>query len=193
MKKYFSGKSLWAIVAILSIAAVVYAQNQFTEVNDLMFRSVTPQIRASGAISVRNLAGTGVGTLNHGEPVIVTTASTRTLTAAECGSIVVSNATSGTQVYTLPAASAAGCLFTFITGHASGEVLVNAAAVATCVITSFAAVGADADTGIITDASCETGLKNTAATNAIGDSLKIVSDGTRWLGVGVTSGIWAAQ
>lgn len=189
MKKY----TIWSALGILAVAAVVYAQTQFTEVNDLLFRSMSPQMRLAGTGSVRNLAGTGSGMLAHASPSIVTTASTRTLLVSECGAIVVGNATSGTQTFTLPGVANTGCTFTFVAGHASGEILVNAAAVATCVITSFAAVGADADTGIVTDTSCETGLKNTAATNAIGDSLTITADGTRWLGVGITSGIWAAQ
>lgn len=180
---------------VLGIGAIVFAQTQFTEVNDLMFRSRTPQVRASGNISVRDLAGTAIGAVSFGRPAIVTTGTTvtRTLLYTECGAVIIDNGSSSTQTYTLPAVANAGCQFTFIAGDAGGEILVNSAASATCVITSFAAVGADADTGIITDTSCNTGLKNTAATNAIGDSLTLISDGTRWLGVGITSGIWAAQ
>lgn len=125
---------------------------------------------------------------------VVHTTGNLTLTNAHCGRTIVNNATTGAQTFTLPAvADVPGCEITLLAGHADGEILVNMAASGTCVITTFGAVGADADTAIVTDASCDTGLKNTAATNAIGDSLKLVSDGTRWLGVGITTGIWASQ
>jgi len=125
---------------------------------------------------------------------LVHTSGNLTLTNAHCGRTIIDNATSAAQTFTLPAvADVPGCQIKFIAGHADGEILINMAASGTCVITTFAAVGADADTAIVTDASCDTGLKNTAATNAIGDSLTLVSDGTRWLGVGITSGIWTSQ
>lgn len=191
MKKFLSHKISLSLIGLMLVAGIVYAQTQFTEVNDLMFRSRTPQIRASGNISVRDLAGTAAGAISAARNSIVTTAATRTLLATECGSVIVGNATSGTQVFTLPAVANSGCMFTFVAGHADTEIQFKSAAVNTCVVTVFAAVGADADTAIVTDASCEGGIKNTAATNAIGDSITIISDGTRWLGVGITTGIWA--
>lgn len=181
------------LVLVLLAVGVVFAQTQFTEVNDLMFRSRTPQIRASGNISVRDLAGTGAGVISAARNAIVTTAATRTIASSECGSVIVGNATSGTQVFTLPGIANTGCMLTFVAGHASGEILINAASVVTCVHTHFSAVGGAPTTAIVTDASCETGIKNTAATNAIGDTLTLVSDGTRWLGVGIASGIWGSQ
>jgi len=108
----------------------------------------------------------------------------------DSGRIYVGTATSGTQTYTLPAVATAGVYFTFIAGHASGEILITTDSTDTLVMTSFAAVGADADTGIVT---VTTGIKNTAATNAIGDSITLVSSGTKWFSVGITSGIWASQ
>lgn len=182
-----------AAMLLLVVAVSVYSQNQLTELFDVVFRPQNPQMRVVGTLSVRDSAGTAAGALAYARNAIVTTAATRTIAINECGSVIVGNATSGTQVFTLPAVANTGCMLTFIAGDAGGEILVNMAAAGTCVVTSFAAVGADADTGIVTDASCNTGLKNTAATNAIGDSLTIVSDGTRWLGVGITSGIWASQ
>lgn len=191
----FSKKSILGALGALVVgaAAIVYAQTQFSELNDVVFRARNPQIRASGNVNVRDLAGTGVGALSHGYNTIVTDAATRTLTVSECGSIIISTLGSSTQTYTLPAVTNAGCKFTFITGHASGEVIVKTPTAVTCTLTSFAAVGADADTGIITDTSCEGGIKNTAATNAIGDTLTLVSSGTAWFGVTITSGIWASN
>jgi len=122
----------------------------------------------------------------------VTRGSTSTYapTIADSGMVYVAMLGSATQTYTLPAVATAGVTFTFVCGHASGEILVTTAGTDPLVITSFAAVGVDADTGIVT---VTTGVKNTAATNAIGDTLTIVSDGTTWFGLGITSGIWATQ
>lgn len=118
-------------------------------------------------------------------------AATITLTAAMSGGVFLATKGSATQTYTLPAV-AAGLMFTFICGHASGEILVDQAGSEVITITSFAAVGADADTGIIATAA-GTGIKNTAGTNAIGDSITLVSDGVGWYSVGISSGIWASQ
>lgn len=207
MKKTFSnigkGIALAAVLVVLAIfgnapAPIHGQQNFISEISDIVFRRNNPTVKFNGTLAFQNTAGTQVASLTSGgvmtgakNNAIVTTAATRTLTAAECGSTIVGNATTGTQVFTLPAATEAGCRFTFIAGHADTEIQFKSAAVATCVFTHFAAVGADADTAIVTDASCEGGIKNTAATNAIGDSITIISDGTRWLGVGIASGIWA--
>lgn len=136
-----------------------------------------------------------VGTFYHRRKATSTSgAGPVVLTSADCGSVQFATATSGTTTYTLPSVTGlAGCEITFIAAHADGEILVNSAAAATCVVTTFGAVGADADTAIVTDASCNTGLKNTAATNAVGDTLTLVTDGTGWYGIGLTSGIWATQ
>ena len=116
--------------------------------------------------------------------------STHTLLVGDSGMVFVAMLGSATQTYTLPAVATAGVEFTFVCGHASGEILVTTAGTDPLVMTSFAAVGVDADTGIV---SVTTGIKNTAATNAIGDTLTIVSDGVTWFGLGITSGIWATQ
>lgn len=120
-----------------------------------------------------------------------TTADTIAITAAQTGTVFLATKSSATQVFTLPAA-AAGLTYTFICGHASGEILVNPTGSIATTFTAFATVGVDADTTIVT-LSAGTGFKNTAATNAIGDSITVVSDGTNWFGVGITSGIWATQ
>lgn len=125
-------------------------------------------------------------------PVTEGTDTTYALTTAESGTVYVATKTSGTQTYTLPAVSNAGVVYTFICGHASGEILITPQSGEAIVITSFAAVGADADTGIVAP-TAGTGIKNTAASNAIGDSITLVSSGTKWFSVGITSGIWASQ
>lgn len=118
-------------------------------------------------------------------------AATIAVTAGQTGGTFLATKGSATQTYTLPAV-AAGLKYTFICGHASGEILINSTSSADIIVTTFAAVGADADTAIVTTTGA-TGIKNTAATNAIGDSVTLVSDGVAWYGVGITSGIWAAQ
>lgn len=132
----------------------------------------------------------GVTGLNAG-CVTVPTAAETVVTAAQSGTTFLATKGSATQTFTLPAV-AAGLKYTFICGHASGEILIDQAASEVIVVTTFAAVGADADTAIVTTAA-GTGIKNTAATNAVGDSVTLVSDGVGWYGVGITSGIWASQ
>jgi hypothetical protein len=120
-----------------------------------------------------------------------TSADTIAVAAADTGKVYLATKGSATQTFTLPAV-AVGLTYTFICGHASGEILINPTGSVVFTVTAFAAVGADADTGIVTT-SAGTGIKNTAATNAIGDSVTLVSDGVGWYGVGITSGIWATQ
>jgi len=116
--------------------------------------------------------------------------STHTLLVGDSGMVFVAMLGSSTQTYTLPSVATAGVEFTFVCGHASGEILVTTAGTDPLVITTLTSVGSDIDSAIV---SVTTGIKNTAATNAIGDTLTIVSDGVTWFGLGITSGIWATQ
>lgn len=155
--------------------------------------SVAGAITATGGVAGA-VTGNVTGNLTGGNirPVTEGTAATYALTTADSGRVYVATKTSATQTYTLPAVATAGVYFTFICGHADGEILVTPAASEAIVITTFAAVGADADTAIVAPAA-GTGIKNTAATNAIGDSITLVSSGTKWFSVGISSGIWASQ
>ena len=131
--------------------------------------------------------GTGVGL-----KTVVRDTSDYTLTGEDSGKIYIATKSSATQTYTLPAAATAGagCIYTFICGDAGGEINFVTVGTDDVIATHFAAVGADADTAIIT--TTDKGLKNTGATNAIGDQCTIVSDGVgKWLGVGINCGIWA--
>jgi hypothetical protein len=154
--------------------------NTFTGTN-----TFSGAVVASGGIT-----GAVVGGVRR--PVVEGTADTYALATTGSGNVYVATKGSATQTYTLPAVATAGVEYTFICGHASGEILITPQAGEAIVITSFAAVGADADTGIVAPAA-GTGIKNTAATNAIGDSITLVSSGTKWFSVGITSGIWASQ
>jgi hypothetical protein len=117
-----------------------------------------------------------------------TTAVTATLTANDSGKTIVGTATSGTQTFTLPAAAKAGLVYTFVNGHASNEILIN---VATGDNVIGKIHGAENATGILTATS--TGIKNTAATDVVGDFCTLVSaGGTTWYMTAV-AGVWATQ
>jgi hypothetical protein len=85
---------------------------------------------------------------------------------------------SATQTYTLPAV-AEGLTYTFVCGHADGEILVNPTGTVSFTGTGFATVAG-------------TGIKNTAATNVVGDTVTLVSDGVGWYATNV-QGTWATQ
>lgn len=150
--------------------------------------TLTGAITATGGV-VGDVTGDVTGGITS--PIQIDTADAITVTAAQSGTTFFANRGSTTQTYTLPAV-AVGLKYTFITINAASETLIDQVASEVITVTSFAAVGADADTGIIAPAG-GTGIKNTAATNAVGDSLVLVSDGVGWYGVGITSGIWASQ
>lgn len=203
MKKWRKFVGVLAIATGLFLAGkgLYGAASQLTElVGDVNFRSSNANISLDGVVPFKDLSGNTLAAFNTVQggfgsrrTAYVTAATTQTLTAADCGAVIVSNHTTATQTFTLPAISNTGCMFTFIAGHAGTEILINSAAVATCTATTFTAVGATPTTALLNDASCEAGLKNTAATNVIGDSITLVSDGVRWLGVGIATGIWATQ
>lgn len=109
-----------------------------------------------------------------------------TLTPQHSNSINICTKSSATQTFTLPAATTAGLTYTFICGHASGEILINP--VSTNVFNIKASEGGAA---VLT--TTPNGIKNTAATNVLGDSITVVSDGVgAWYGIR-QSGIWATQ
>jgi len=135
----------------------------------------------------RRLHGKGLHTGVRHDAEIIPTATTRTLTADESGKLVIATLGSGTQTFTLPAATNEGCIFTFKCGHASGEILIDPAG--TDVIQSKATNDQGAD---ITPAG-GTGIKNTAATNVIGDYITLIADGVDTWRTVAQSGIFASQ
>lgn len=125
-------------------------------------------------------------------PVVSDTDATHTLDKSQSGNVFIATKSSATQTYTLPAVVNDGARYTFVCGHADGEILVTPQSGEAIKIVTFSGVGTDADTAIVAPAA-GTGVKNTAATNAVTDSLTVFSDGTQWLGLPITSGIWASQ
>lgn len=118
--------------------------------------------------------------------IYLTEASTA-VTAAEAGKVFIATKASATQTFTLPIATTEGMEFVFIAGSAAGEILVTPNAADTMLIKATE----DAGASILTAAGA--GIKNTAATNVIGDHIHLISDGvSQWYMIG-QSGIWAAQ
>lgn len=112
----------------------------------------------------------------------------KTVTTAMSGRIFMATASSGTQTFSLPdAGTTAGYRYQFICGHASGEILINPAT------GDKIRIKATEDAGASVAPAAGTGVKNTAATNVLGDHLDLVFDGVdTWHMVG-QSGIWASQ
>lgn len=117
----------------------------------------------------------------------VTTAATIDVTAAQSGLTFIASRTSSTQVFSLPAATATGAVYTFKCGHADGEILIDPDGTDDIQCKATNSAGANI---VNTDG---TGLKNTAASNILGDYLTLVADGAgKWHTV-AQSGIWASQ
>lgn len=118
----------------------------------------------------------------------VTTAATATLTADDGGKVIIGTLGSGTQTFTLPTVVGnTGLRFTFICGHASGEILINPQTGEKIFGKTH---GAENGTGI---ANTTTGIKNTAATNVVGDLCELVSDGVDTWWMKAVAGVWATQ
>lgn len=117
---------------------------------------------------------------------VTSTATDATLTAEDSFGIVYATKSSDTQTFTCPTASGSGNQFTFVCGHASGEILVNGGA--SDVFNIKASEG-----GAAVATSAGTGIKNTAATNIKGDSITIVDVAANVYHVINQSGTWASQ
>ena len=120
---------------------------------------------------------------------IQSTATTYTVFAKETGRTFIGTLGSGTQVFTLPpiGRNPAGLVYSFICGDAAGEIRVDPA---TSSDTILAKATEDAGASIVTGGA-NLGIKNTAATNVIGDHITLVSDGvSQWYMLG-ESGTWA--
>ncbi len=103
------------------------------------------------------------------------------LTAADSGSININRSTSGSPSWTLPAATTAGLIFTFITANTTAGFTLTGAQV---IHAKTSATG----TAITTT----TTLTNTQGTAVVGDHISIISDGAVWW-ITSQSGIFAAS
>lgn len=104
------------------------------------------------------------------------------LTTAQSDAICINRSTSGSPSWTLPANSAAGIAFTFITANTTAGFTVTSASQVIHFKTSASGT-------VLTST---TTLTNTQGTAIVGDFISIVSDGTAWWMTGI-SGIFAAS
>ncbi len=120
-------------------------------------------------------------------PVETQAGETDTLVAADSGKVIICTRTSTTQTFTLPSAAVAGLMFTFVTTSAASEVKINP------ITGQTIQTKATVDQGASVAPAAGTGIKNTAATNVVGDFITLISDGTTgWVTI-AQSGIWASQ
>ena len=149
--------------------------NTFTGTN-----TFTGSLVASGGVT---------GTVTGGvvRPVAAQATGTKSVSAAESGTVFVNTQGASTTTFTLPSA-AAGLTYTFVESNASGEILITPAT-GDAIVTKIHA----AQDGTALAPAAGTGIKNTAATNVAGDCITLVAlDTTTWYGVGMT-GLWASQ
>jgi hypothetical protein len=139
----------------------------------------------SGALNVTGAtAFSGATTGVRKEFEVVT--GDKTVTAAMSGRVFQATKSSATQTFTLPAATTAGLTYTFICGHASGEILINGG-------TGYAFSIKASEGGASVVTADNTGIKNTAASNVVGDHITLVSDGVKTWHAIAQSGTWASQ
>lgn len=142
----------------------------------------------SGAVTVSGVITTAGFTVPVLISAVLTGTATVSVSSAYSGGLVIATATSSTQTFQIPAASTAGLRYTFRVTSAASELLINSASASDTF--SIKATG-DAGASVVTSAG--TGIKNTAATNVVGDNITLTSDGiTGWHGT-AQSGIWATQ
>lgn len=166
----------------------------------LKFRSPSGDIQAVDTANTQTVAGaktfTGAttfsGAINAKQSFGRVTAASETVLATDSPKVYVdAQAADAATTFTLPAASTAGLTYTFVAGNVTGSsntVLINVQTGDNVVGKTH---GAENGTGIATTAN--TGIKNTAATNVVGDFVTLVSDGvTTWYMTAV-AGVWASQ
>lgn len=139
------------------------------------------------AVVFEDEAGT-IRTVAGGQAPKIQATATYTLTTADRDRTFVDTQGAATTTFTLPtAASMPGASATFINGSAAGEILINPNAA-----DQISAKGlVDHSTSVKPAAG--TGIKNTAATNVLGDHITLRSDGVlTWHEVS-GAGIWASQ
>lgn len=111
----------------------------------------------------------------------------KSVSAAESGTMFVNTQGAATTTFTLPGA-VAGLTYTFVEGNAAGELLITPAS-------GDAIVGKihAANDGTALAPAAGTGIKNTAATNVAGDTVTLVAlDTTTWY-ITAQTGVWASQ
>lgn len=117
--------------------------------------------------------------------VIKTSATTYDLPQRTSSEVLIATANSGTQTFNLPFANLNGVFYTFVAADAGGEINIVPQA-------SDSIVAKASEGGAVVAPAAGTGIKNTAATNVVGDRITLVADGnTGWYAV-EQSGTWAS-
>ena len=136
-----------------------------------------------------NLVVRGIVTRIRQSVQIYLTEVTTTVTAAESGKTFIATKATATQDFILPSASIEGLRYTFIAGHAGGEITIQVDGTDT--VACIADPGTAPEVSVVTSAG--DGIINTAATNILNDQVTLVADGvSRWYAV-AQQGIWASE
>lgn len=152
-------------------------------------KTLTGTVVMSGSVTLSGTTAFTGATTGVRSAVSVTLADTIAPLAADSGTTYICTKTTSTQIFTLPAAATAGLTFTVVcgAGAAGGEIQVGVATGDNIIGKTHAA---NDGTGLVSTVT--TGLlKNTAATNVVGDFCRLVSDGiTTWYMV-AEAGVWS--
>ena len=158
----------------------------FVKDSDLQNATIDVSLNQVEAATI--IAGTtSLGSLNSLSPIYSASDATKQLTTSDSGYVYIAAKDSATQTFTLPSASLAGLHYTFVCGNAGGEMKIVGPSSDTIKVLTAGASG----TSLVVAA--DTGVKNTAATNVVGDNITLVSDGTQiWYGIS-QNGIFASN
>ncbi len=165
---------------------IVLQETDQTNVFNLSFEessldaSTYPSLAASITAGALKVGGSG-----NLITVVSSSAGPTTYTTQDSGTLTICTRTSTTQTFVLPVA-AAGLVFQFVTTSAASEVLVNPGNASDV----FQIKATNDGASVVTAAGV--GIKNTAATNVVGDSIWLVGNTGGWISIG-QSGIWASQ
>ena len=136
-----------------------------------------------------NLVVRGIVTRIRQSVQVYLTETDETVTIAESGKTFIATKATATQDFTLPSASTEGLRYTFIAGHAGGEITIFVDGTDT--VACVAEPGAEPNVAVTTSAG--KGIVNTAASNILNDQVTLVADGvSRWYST-AQRGIWASE
>lgn len=149
----------------------------FVKDSDLQNTQIDVSLNLVEAATI--IAGTtSLGSLNSLSPIYSASDATKQLTTSDSGYVYIAAKDSATQTFTLPSASLAGLHYTFVCANAGGEMKIVGPSSDVIKVLTAGASG----TSLVVAAN--TGIKNTAATNVVGDNITLVSDGTQiWYGI----------
>ena len=158
----------------------------FVKDSDLQNATIDVSLNQVEAATI--IAGTtSLGSLNSLSPIYSASDATKQLTTSDSGYVYIAAKDSATQTFTLPSASLAGLHYTFVCGNDGGEMKIVGPSSDVIKVLTAGASG----TSLVVAAN--TGIKNTAATNVVGDNITLVSDGTQiWYGIS-QNGIFASN